>query len=126
MANIQATQNTQANTLAQIASVEMGLVDDVYALKRAAGTIHDSTNVVETPVGVIDGSNHYFTIAHVPVTGSLKVYRAGLRMTPFKDYEQAPADYTISPNDVKVIKFYVAPESVNLQADYDTTETVTS
>ena len=125
LSSIQQTQTAQGNTMAQMASVEMGLVDDVYALKRANGSVANVTSVEEEPVGLVDGSNQYYTLTYTPVAQSLKVSRAGLRMTKFKDFELAPADYLPSPNDPKVIKFYNAPDNVNLLVNYDTTETVT-
>ncbi len=40
----------------------------------------------EVPSGSVNGSNNNFTVAHTPITGSVKVYRNGLRMKPTVDY----------------------------------------
>lgn len=54
----------------------------------------------ETPTGTINGSNTDFTLAKVPVTGSLKVYRGGAR-------QRVTEDYTFSG---KTITFTIAPQ----------------
>lgn len=40
----------------------------------------------EVPSGTIDGSNTDFTLAHTPVSGTVRVYLNGLRQKPTDDY----------------------------------------
>lgn len=40
----------------------------------------------ETPSGTVNGSNTIFTISKAPETGSLKVYRGGIRLRVTEDY----------------------------------------
>ena len=50
----------------------------------------------ETPFGAIDGSNVTFTLAETPVTGSVKLYRNGLRQDPSADYSISGGTITMS------------------------------
>ena len=55
----------------------------------------------ETPTGDVDGANTDFVLAHTPLTGSLKVYLNGMRMSITEDYTLATATIT----------FLTAPDS---------------
>lgn len=63
----------------------------------------------ETPSGLVNDSNTVFTIASTPVTGSVKVFKNGMR-------QKVTSDYTISGT---TITFVVAPETGDtLLVDY--------
>jgi len=63
----------------------------------------------EVPVGVVDGVNTVFTLADIPTSGSLHLYKNGLRQRP-------TIDYTIVG---LTITFVIAPDVLsNLLADY--------
>lgn len=68
---------------------------DVVGNIRATGTVSCSTcggsfsgsfTDDEVPVGVIDGTNSLFTTANAPLSGTLKVYRNGVRLRLNSDY----------------------------------------
>jgi hypothetical protein len=65
----------------------------------------------EIPSGSVDGVNTVFATAFVPVSGTERLYRAGLRMTPYG------IDYSIAGN---TITFVSAPSSGdNILVDYE-------
>ncbi len=65
----------------------------------------------ETPSGTVNGSNVTFTLAHAPATGTLQLYRQGVRQQA-----GAGADYSLSGS---TITFNAAPPSGDsLIADY--------
>lgn len=67
----------------------------------------------ETPSGLINGSNVTFTIATTPTSGTLRLYRNGLRLQA-----GASNDYTLSGATITMNQ---APESGDvLLADYQT------
>ncbi|MCX6724257.1 MAG: hypothetical protein NT155_03760 [Candidatus Staskawiczbacteria bacterium] len=71
-----------------------------------------TTNIVddETPTGDIDGANQIYTLAHTPITGSLKLYVNGQRMTA------GGVDYTLTGNSISMV---TAPMTGSiLLADY--------
>lgn len=75
--------------------------------QATGGTITFIDN--ETPSGVVDGVNTIFTLAQLPASGSLHLYKNGLRQRP-------TIDYTIVG---QTITFVVAPDALaNLLADY--------
>ena len=59
----------------------------------------------EIPSGTIDGTNTDFTIANIPVSGSLKVYRGGSRQKLTEDYTFSGITITfiIAPQDGEII-----------------------
>lgn len=63
----------------------------------------------EVPSGTKNGTNKDFTLANTPVTGTVKFYKNGLRMTP-------TVDFTVSGTTVTLVK---APKSADtLLVDY--------
>jgi hypothetical protein len=74
----------------------------------AAGTNSIISN--ETPSGSLDSSDTTYTLANTPITGTVKVYLNGQRLT-YTD------DYTVATN---VITFVVPPASGDIvRADYE-------
>ena len=64
----------------------------------------------ETPSGSVNSSNTAFTLANTPVSGTLRVYQNGQRIT-------LTTDYTLSGT---TITFVTAPETGDiLRADYE-------
>ena len=67
----------------------------------------------ETPSGSVNGSNTAFTIASTPVSGSVELYRNGIRLK-----SGAGNDYTVSGVNITMNQ---APESGDaLLTDYQT------
>jgi len=65
----------------------------------------------EIPSGLVNGANLAFTTLYTPVSGTSRLYRAGMRQTP------AGVDYTITGN---AISFITAPSSGdNILIDYE-------
>lgn len=63
----------------------------------------------EVPAGVVNGINQIFTLAQLPASGSLHLYKNGLRQRP-------TIDYTIVG---QTVTFVLAPDVLsNLLADY--------
>lgn len=49
----------------------------------------------ETPSGTINGTNLVFTVAHTPTSGTLKLYKNGLRLKRGTDYTISSATITM-------------------------------
>ena len=64
----------------------------------------------EVPSGAINGSNVTFTLAHTPVTGTLKLWLGMLRM-------RAPDDYSLSGSTITLVAAPLTGETPPL-ADY--------
>ncbi len=73
----------------------------------------------ETPSGALDGANATFTLAFMPIPGSVHVYKRGLRMRPGADH-----DYTISDRMITFNVGAVPQPADNLVVDYRTSASV--
>lgn len=60
----------------------------------------------EVPTGTVNGSNVTFTIAHLVISGTERIYKNGYRLKAASD-----ADYTISYGATTTITFTVAPSA---------------
>ena len=71
------------------------LAADLAVLRAALGTgAYTSPVDGETPAGVIDGANAAFTLAYLPIAGSVHLYLNGLRQRPTTDYTVAGSTIT--------------------------------
>lgn len=88
-----------AGVVEEIACTATGrsIIDDtsITAVRTTIGV--GSFADEETPTGTIDGSNAAFTIANTPLTGSLKLYKNGIRMTG------GGVDYTLSGTTITYV-----------------------
>jgi hypothetical protein len=66
-----------------------------------------------TPTGTVNGSNATFSLASVPVTGSLKVYRNGIRMKG-----TSGTDYALSGSTITFVTAQIPQTGDVLLADY--------
>lgn len=83
----------------------MGLRGDIDANQATVGTFIDN----ETPTGTMDSSNKTFTLANTPISGSVKLYLNGTRLTSGVGYSISGATITMT----------FAPDSgEELRADY--------
>lgn len=89
--------------------------DNKIYFKNSSGTEYDllasaltpKDNIV--PTGTIDGSNKTFTLPDTPSTGTLHLYKNGMRLKP-------TVDYSITGDTITMVE---APESGSeLLADY--------
>ena len=78
-----------------------------------SGVSHDSFVVGETPTGTIDGENDEFTLANVPIAGSVALYKNGLRQRA-----GAGNDYTISGDTITFEAGNIPQPGDVLLADY--------
>lgn len=93
-------------------------VVDVIRLRANAAwrTVATHTHVVsETPSGTINGSNAAFTIAATPATGTLRLYKNGLRQRA-----GAGNDYTLSGSTITYEAGNVPQTGDSHVADYET------
>lgn len=65
----------------------------------------------ETPSGLVNGTNDTYTLAHTPISGSLHLYRNGMRMKP-------SIDYTVSGSTITFLDVSVPQELDQLLVDY--------
>jgi hypothetical protein len=101
----ESTSATNKNTAAKTYSLVLGIT---------AKMISDiGTALLGTPVvsEVVSGSGTSFTLAHTPVSSSLRLFGAGQRLTP-----GAGNDYTISGTTITTVNSYSAGQ---LLADYN-------
>ena len=63
-----------------------------YLIKKKIGEIVDA----EVPSGTIDGSNKTFTIAHTPISGSLKLFLNGMLLKENDDYTLSGTTITMN------------------------------
>lgn len=95
----------------------LGTSDTLYPSQKAVKTYVDGLTTAtqtrnEVPSGTINGSNTSFTLAATPATGSLRLYKNGVRLKP-----GASNDYTISG---ATITMATAPATGTLLlADYE-------
>ena len=81
------------------------ILEELKQTRRGGGTGFSKIAMLqyfiddETPSGTKNGVNTTFTLAHTPMTGTLKIYRGGIR-------QRLTEDYTLSN---KTITFIVAP-----------------
>jgi hypothetical protein len=89
--------------LASINSAIASLVAQVNSLSNSIGSSL-GTNAAfidaESPAGTLDGSNNAFTIAQLPVSGSLTIFRNGLVQSIGIDYAINSQTITFLPNSI--------------------------
>ena len=64
----------------------IGLLIPVTTAVTAVPAYAQNVADEETPVGIVDGFNQWFKLAHLPITSSVKVYRNGIRQKRGIDY----------------------------------------
>jgi hypothetical protein len=69
----------------------------------------------ETPSGAIEGVTDTFALASMPIPGSVRLYKRGLRMRPGADH-----DYTIAGSTITFNTGALPGPGDNLVADYRT------
>ena len=74
------------------------------------GTVGGNQVVGETPSGIIDGVNRFFTLARSPLTSTLKLYFNGLR-------QKVSIDFSFS--DVTIVYNQAPHPGDILLADYE-------
>jgi hypothetical protein len=94
-------KNTAGKTYSLVLGITAKMISDIGAA------------IIGTPVigEVVSGSGTSFTLAHTPVSSSLRLFGAGQRLTP-----GAGNDYTISGATITTVNSYSAGQ---LLADYN-------
>lgn len=92
-------------------SAGRALIDDADATAQRTTLGIGSFADEETPSGTVNGTNDTFTLAHTPLSGSLKLYKNGVRM-------RATNDYTLSTATITFVASQIPKSGSLLTADY--------
>jgi len=115
------TYNDVSNTLTGNVSLTPFDTDDLaegstnlyHTTARVTTVINNTFVVNETPSGTSNGSNNIFTLANTPVTGTLQLYKNGIRQR-----EGATEDFTISGATITFNASNKPTPNSTLVADY--------
>lgn len=103
-------QAIHSNAFSNVPAVVLGCyqLDSIFVIDNGTSppTITISPGVIsggvtvnfsdeETPSGTVNGTNLVFTVAHTPTSGTLKLYKNGLRLKRGVDYTISVATITM-------------------------------
>jgi hypothetical protein len=94
-------KNTAGKTYSLVLGITAKMITDIGAQTGNGIAVYDE---------VVSGSGTSFTLAHTPVSGTLRLYGSGQRLVP------GGVDYTLSGTTITTINSYSATQ---IRADYN-------